>query len=968
MTATYGTGERAGLVARLEDARRHATIYGYGPFGFLASTADADQGGIEIAGLSLAGESGRRAVEATTRLSRTARYDTSFRDVGLAVPEQVRHLTDPAELTSETTRLPELSRTAAFPDGTTLGIALGPDPVWGLKAPIASETTLATGGRTRVTRTSYAPAGGLGAGGSFTRTTTFNGRPYVTVYDAEARTLATTTPEGRTSTATLDDHGDVTRIQTGNLAPVELSYDPATGLLRALRRGDRRTELEYDDNRFLKNRTSWIDALATTRTERINDSLGRARTLALPDTRVVAFAYDANGNVEALAPPGRDAHRFSFTALDDVATYVPPAAGDSGATTAYTYNEDHQLRLITRPDNSAIGFTYGSTSGLLTAIDLPSGRMELGYAAGTGKLERVVGPDGVTLEYGYRGALPVRTAWTGAVSGTVARDFDDDFRVTSENVNGGSAISFGYDGDGLLTSAGALALARDPESGLVTATSFGSVADTITHNAYGEVTGYAAAAAGSELYAVTYARDGLGRITGRTETVLGETTEWSYAYHPAGGLAEVRQDGALYASYAFDQNGNRLSAARAAGGTEAGTYDGRDRLTAYGEHSFAYTANGELREKSGPEGATRYEYDALGALRRVELADGRTIEYAIDGLGRRVGKKVDGVLVRAWLYSDALTLVAELDGAGNVVSRFVPGGMVRGGASYRIVTDHLGSPRLVVNAETGEVAQRMDFDEYGRVLLDTSPGFTPFGFAGGLYDADTGLVRFGARDYDPETGRWTARDPILFQGGQANLYAYVGNDALNLVDRSGLMVPEPAGGYNWGGYYDPVMSLPPAGVFGSFVEGVAIGALSAGAVALGAAGIVAVGVPGSIVTAGLLVFGGFGYGVVGVSIYLNPSPENIAYNVGGLVGGAIVGGAAARPLACRLSAPGHEPLPGRAGWNLRNEWRMRWRLGGELPAWRMGETGPSQIGNTLTIGGMGGYVLGGDEAADLITP
>ncbi len=47
----------------------------------------------------------------------------------------------------------------------------------------------------------------------------------------------------------------------------------------------------------------------------------------------------------------------------------------------------------------------------------------------------------------------------------------------------------------------------------------------------------------------------------------------------------------------------------------------------------------------------------------------------------------------------------------------------------------------------------MDYDDWGRVINDTNLGFQPFGFAGGLYDRDTGLVRFGARDYDPETGR-----------------------------------------------------------------------------------------------------------------------------------------------------------------------------------------------------------------------
>ncbi|MGH8490627.1 MAG: RHS repeat-associated core domain-containing protein [Gammaproteobacteria bacterium] len=83
----------------------------------------------------------------------------------------------------------------------------------------------------------------------------------------------------------------------------------------------------------------------------------------------------------------------------------------------------------------------------------------------------------------------------------------------------------------------------------------------------------------------------------------------------------------------------------------------------------------------------------------------------------------------------------------------------------------------------------MDYDEWGRVTLDTNPGFHPFGFAGGLYDRDTGLVRFGARDYDPETGRWTAKDPIRFAGGDTNLYGYVLNDPVNAIDPSGTLSP-----------------------------------------------------------------------------------------------------------------------------------------------------------------------------------
>lgn len=92
------------------------------------------------------------------------------------------------------------------------------------------------------------------------------------------------------------------------------------------------------------------------------------------------------------------------------------------------------------------------------------------------------------------------------------------------------------------------------------------------------------------------------------------------------------------------------------------------------------------------------------------------------------------------------------------------------------------------NTTDGTVAQRIDFDEFGQVLIDTNPGFQPFGFAGGLYDTHTGLVRFGARDYDALTGRWTAKDAIRFNGGTTGLYSYAFEDPVNFADPNGNWV------------------------------------------------------------------------------------------------------------------------------------------------------------------------------------
>src|SRR5439155_4276258 len=98
----------------------------------------------------------------------------------------------------------------------------------------------------------------------------------------------------------------------------------------------------------------------------------------------------------------------------------------------------------------------------------------------------------------------------------------------------------------------------------------------------------------------------------------------------------------------------------------------------------------------------------------------------------------------------------------------VPEYMVQGGTTYRLITDQVGSVRLVVNTSTRAVAERIDWDEFGTVLYNAAPGLQPFGFAGGLRDIDTGLTRFGARDFDALTGRWTAKDPLQFRAGTPN--------------------------------------------------------------------------------------------------------------------------------------------------------------------------------------------------------
>jgi RHS repeat-associated protein len=312
-----------------------------------------------------------------------------------------------------------------------------------------------------------------------------------------------------------------------------------------------------------------------------------------------------------------------------------------------------------------------------------------------------------------------------------------------------------------------------------------------------------------------YTRDAAGRITAISETNGGSTVTRMYGYDDAGRLAMVTENGTTVASYTYDVNSNRLSRVTSSG-TESGAYDSQDRVTSYGGYTFGYTTNGEIASKTSAAGVTSYSYDSFGNLLGVTLPSGSVIEYVLDGKNRRVAKKVNGTVTQKFLYGDGLRPIAQLAPDDSVRFQFLyaekasaPSLIIGTGGSYRVITDHLGSPRGIIDVGSGASLQYLAYDEFGNVTADTNPGFQPYGFAGGLYDPDTHLVHFGARDYDPALGRFLTRDPIGFAGGQSNVYDYAANDPVNFVDPSGLIFLDKKG-TEAQGYYVDVLTDPNA--------------------------------------------------------------------------------------------------------------------------------------------------------------
>ena len=776
-----------GLLTSFIDARGNGSSYTYDDAGRLTRAEDPAGG---FKSLTRTDTENGHTVSLLTAMGRT----TTYRVDTLPSGAERRINTLPSGLQTEFVRGADGTRTTRSADGTQTSLTPGPDPRWGLLAPTTTPATIRTPaglvGSVSTTRAvTLADPNDPFSLVTLNQTDTINGRTYTSAYSGTSRTFTGTTPSGRRGTATIDALGRPVQLQVAGLNPSVLTYD-ARGRLVTLTAGsgiDARTlTFSYNSDGYVQTITDPLGRAESF----AYDAAGRVTTETLADGRLSRYAYDANGNLTAITPPGRPAHSFSFSPVNLTSAYSPPDVGAGSNETLYTYSADRQMTRMTRPDGQIIESGYDD-AGRLNALTIPRGTLGYTYDPATGNLATIGAPGGIGMAYTYDGTLLTSTTWTGPVSGSVSRTYDNNFRVTALAA-GGTSISFAYDNDGLLTQAGSLTLSRDAQNGLLTGTRLGSATDTWNYNGFAEPTSYAAAFGGTTIFAQQFTRDKLGRISQKTETVGGVTDSFVYSYDVAGRLTDVAQNGPIIASYTYDSNGNRLSITRP-GGTINGSYDDQDRLLQYGAATYAYTANGELQSKTVGGQTTTYEYDALGNLMAVTLPSGTQIIYLVDGNNRRIGKQVNGTLTQGFLYQDGLKPVAELDGSNDVVSRFVyatrtnvPEYMIKGGVTYRIITDHLGSPRLVINASTGAIAQRIDYDEFGNTTLDTNPSFQPFGFAGGLYDRDTQLVRFGLRDYDPQTGRWTAKDPILFAGGDVNLFGYVLNDPVNQTDPIGF--------------------------------------------------------------------------------------------------------------------------------------------------------------------------------------
>ena len=602
------------------------------------------------------------------------------------------------------------------------------------------------------------------------------------VHDVVNATYTINSPENRTMSSSYTPN----TLQTTSLS-IPGMYDThfnylGDGKLSSVTSGSRTVRYTYDSK---GNLASVIDPLNQVTSFTEYDEVGRVTRMQRADGTVLQYQYDQNGNMTLLTTPKPADNHFSYNGVNNPAAFRTPL----GNTTSYSYNQERRLTKVVLPSAKEIVNTY--TDGRL--VETATSEWTNTYSYACGNLLDTVTRGSESISYTWDADLPTGIAQRGTLNADLGFSYNNDFKITSFSY-AGATTAFQYDNDGLLTGAGNFLINRNSANGLPETVTDSAYSLNRSYTGYGEIGAIGVSLSGSQVYSYGLTRDAGGRISEKIETVDGVPTPSVYSYDERGQLLTVTRNSVLTEEYRYDNNGNRTYEMNSDLGISGRSYTSsvEDHTITAGDITYTFDYDDYLASRIQGGETTEYFYSSTGELQSVTLPDGTAITYINDPEGRRIAKKVNGITVEKYLWTGQTTLLAVYDGSNNLLQRFeyadgrMPYAMSAGGATYYLAYDQVGTLRLVTDS-SGNIVKRIDYDSFGNIINDSNPAFNvSFGFAGGLHDRDTGLVRFGYRDYLPEIGKWTAKDPILFAGGDANLYGYVQNDPVNFVDPWGL--------------------------------------------------------------------------------------------------------------------------------------------------------------------------------------
>ncbi len=382
----------------------------------------------------------------------------------------------------------------------------------------------------------------------------------------------------------------------------------------------------------------------------------------------------------------------------------------------------------------------------------------------------------------------------------------------------------------------------------------------------------------------TYTYDQAGRLTGLTQ-FNGTVVEYSYDNaNRLTSLSNLTQEGGTVISgysYTLDNDGNRVSITQIVplplkvSTTIAGyTYnDQKNRLTIAGDNAFTYDDEGQLQTAYG----NTLAFDQDHRLESISSNGAENCGFEYTSYGHRIAASRNGTTTR-YIHDPSGNLLAQADEDNTILQYYIYGlgllSMVTPADDvYCYHFDGSGNTTAVTDTDK-TVVNKYAYFPFGRISDQEETVTQPFKFVGqhGVMAEPNGWYYMRARYYDPVTGRFISQDPLGFDGGDVNLYAYASNNPVMNID--------PSGEINiWGGIVGGLVGGA-GGVLGAMTSG----DLSALNLLKGFAGGTAGGFIGGMVDVSV----GVGAGI-GAAISAGAAAA-MGENLGGIIGAGIGGG------------------------------------------------------------------------------
>jgi|GEM_PF-1039312 len=575
-----------------------------------------------------------------------------------------------------------------------------------------------------------------------------------TTSDAEA-SVSYITPLYTETTDSLGHRKGALKDVYGNIIEIR---EFVSGEPEAKADGAFHTYYEYD---IQNNLTKTTDNKGNI-TQVFYDSIGRKTRMIDPDMGTWAYEYDVLGNLVRQTDAKGQVLVFEYDQINRLTKKLLRGTSDE-VISEYYYDDPSKANCVGRlsrvKDKSGLtDFFYdilGRETKSIKTVDGVEFMVQREYDV-LDRLAKLTYPDGEVVNYVYSinsGLLKrVSSVSGGASAVNYVKDitYNAKGQITAIQYGNNTSTTYDYGPDLRLS-------------------------NIKTNNNQGVV-----------LQDLIYKFDANGNVTSLTDNITARRNNRQFHYDGLDRLTEELKNNAVVSSYDYNSIGN-MTYKSEMGVPLTMTYGqsaGPHAVTTAGGYTYQYDANGNMIRNRNKD----LVYDAENRL--AQVTEGSTIaSFVYDGDGGLVKSKVGGAQPVEKVFIGSLY---EKESGGKSRKHIFSGAnkvctVESSGPTYYFHSDHLGSSNVITD-QVGNQSAYYEYAPYGATSRSEGNNVTDYKFTGKQLFVSIDLYHYGARFYDPVTGRFITADSIVqapYDSQSLNRYAYCRNNPINYVDPSG---------------------------------------------------------------------------------------------------------------------------------------------------------------------------------------